>query len=195
MVADEPGEAVELIEAVQRRYDEIRKKRELAVRRKASRRVLAEARAGYILTGNPLFIWLVWRRCRVKKTRIPKWVHAYMDEAAERLCAWIDSPPAGDPMIAVAGAFKFKLGKKGKNPFTEIRTARQSEQWYWQYRSYRNRGMSARRAISAVAQGVNSTDATVRRRINSFAEAVLGQGASIADLDTRYRALRQIFEL
>jgi hypothetical protein len=186
---------VEIIEAALRKYEELKRKRELAVRRKAFRQVVAEARAGYLLTGNPLYVWLVWRRCRLKKARVPDWVRAYMDDAANQLCAWIDDPPAGNLTMQVAGAFKFRMGKKGNNPFTQIRNARQSEHWYWKYRSCRDQGMSVRKAISSVAQAVHSTEATVRRRIIHFAEAVIGPGASIADLDLRYKALRQLLKI
>jgi hypothetical protein len=70
----------------------------------------------------------------------------------------------------VGNALGFKPVGKNQNPITDWRNRRQGEAWFGLFEHRVNGGTSPTAAIKGVADEVNSTAATVRRRLDEFAK-------------------------
>ena len=100
----------------------------------------------------------------------PDWVLAYMDGFAATLCTWVDgTPPSRDLARDVGTALGFAPGKKGENPLIDWRSRRQGERWFGAFEALLDQGLSPSAAIHRVAEGHNSSEPTVRRRLEGFA--------------------------
>jgi hypothetical protein len=138
-------------------------------RRREARQFLLEGlRREHAATGNPLCVWYAWRMCRGEDAPmdLPDWVLAYMDQFAATLRTWVDGePPAGNLARAAGSA----PGKKDENPLTGWRGRREGERWFAAFEALLDQGLSPSAAIFRVADGHNSSEPTVRRRLESFA--------------------------
>jgi hypothetical protein len=157
-------------------------------RAKAAHQLLEEMRQIYEATQNPLCPWLAIRYCGKIGWPIPEWVTTYLTRAAEGLEKLIDRPPAD--LRAVAEILEFRADSKGDSPFWGFREAREAQGIFGDYVAARDQGLTQTAAINAVATQRHSTLPTVRRRLQYHAQAVLGEGADIADLEERLQKER-----
>jgi hypothetical protein len=164
-------------------------------RRREARQFLLEGlRREHAATGNPLCVWYAWRMCRGEDAPmdLPDWVLAYMDQFAATLRTWVDGkPPAGDLARAAGSALGFAPGKKDENPLTDWRDRREGERWFGAFEALLDQGLSPSAAIFRVADRYNSSEPTVRRRLERFASAF---GMTAEELVSERRRRREKLE-
>jgi hypothetical protein len=88
----------------------------------------------------------------------------------------------------VGVALGFGSARKDQNPLTDWRERRQGEKWFLAFEARLEQGLSPTRARQEVARAVNSTEATVRRRLERFAEGFCTTPEAMAEARQRQRA-------
>ena len=71
--------------------------------------------------------------------------------------------------LGTGTALGFAPGKKDENPLTGWRGRREGERWFAAFEALLDQGLSPSAAIFRVADGHNSSEPTVRRRLEGFA--------------------------
>jgi hypothetical protein len=174
----------EVIERLERRAAEAR----ACSRLQAQAWLLEQARFEHAATGNPLAVWVAWRLSRRSGLPAPEWVLAYFDAFAELVREWIEKPPAGDLARAVGVALGFGSARKDQNRLTDWRERREGKKWFLAFEAHVQQGLSPTRARREVAREFNTTEATVRRRLERFAEGLGTTPEAMAAARLRNRA-------
>ncbi|WP_188967479.1 hypothetical protein [Neoroseomonas lacus] len=125
-------------------------------------------------TGNPMAVWAAWRLCRDTGggfgLPLPPWVIVHLDAFAAQLRDWQDNGVPADRLAEEVGnALGFKARRKNQNPITDWRNRREGGAWFAQFEDHVLGGATPTAAIKRTADDVNSTEPTVRRRLEEFA--------------------------
>jgi hypothetical protein len=150
--------------------------------------LLEQARLEHAATGNPLAVWVAWRLARRSGLPVPEWVLAYLDDFAQNVHEWVEKPPAGDLARAVGVALGFGSARKDENPLTDWRERCEGERWLLAFEARLEQGLSPTAARQEVAREFNTTEATVRRRLERFAEGLGTTPEAMAATRLRQRA-------
>jgi hypothetical protein len=147
-----------------------------AINWNARRFLLAEREFEYKVTGNPMNVWAAWRLCRDSGNglglSLPAWVIAYFDSFAAQLRDWQDNGTLSDRLAEdVGNSLGFKPGSKSQNPITDWRKRVEDKAWFHVFERHLLNGASQSAAFAQTAAFVNSTEPTVRRRLNEFARS------------------------
>jgi hypothetical protein len=165
-------------------------------RRRAKQLLLAHLETEYAATQNPMAIWGAWQLCRGDGdgfvVPLPPWVIAYFDNFAVRLQDWVEKGVPSDRLSEEVGnALGFKARGKSQNPITDWRNRLEGEAWYARFEHHVRAGSSPTAAIKRTAEDVHNTEATVRRRLDDFAQ---GFGVAPLELVRRRTQLREADE-
>ena len=174
----------EVMERLERRAAEAR----ACSRLQARVWLLEQARLEHAAKGNPLAVWVAYRLARRSGLPVPEWVFAYLDNFAELVREWREKPPAGDLARAVGVALGFGSARKDQNPLTDWRERREGERWFAAFEEHLRRGRSPTAARQEVAREFNTTEATVRRRLERFAEGLGTTPEALAAARLQHRA-------
>lgn len=161
-------------------------------RRRAKEFLLAQLEVEYAAQQNPMAIWSAWQLCRGDDdgffVPLPPWAIRYFDGFAAKLREWSERGTPSDRLAEEVGnALGFRARRRNQNPIADWRSRLQGEAWFVRFEIYVGGGLSPTAAIRRVAEDVNSTAATVRRRLIVFARGFSMTPPELVQTRTRLR--------
>lgn len=118
---------------------------------------------GFEESGNPVFAWQEYARCRRNRDKVPSWLLRYLGSCAERIEGLLESPPNADIAKAITEAMGFTNRRARANALGES------------YRAYQQRVL-----LAMTVDGLIHTNGLKPTRAYIEAARICGVSASSA---------------